>query len=56
MTTERFEYGEVAYRVRFIDLRYNYVARSTLLGGSVDLNRNLQVVAQRWGRRVQRGP
>ena len=56
MTTERFEYGQVAYRVRCIDLRYSYPGRTTLLGGSVDLNRNLQVVAQRWGRRLQRVP
>ena len=54
ITTERIEDRDVAYRVRFIDLRYSYVGRSTLLGGSVDLDRNLQVVAQRWGRRVQK--
>jgi len=54
ITIERIEDRDVAYRVRFIDLRYNYVGRSTLLGGSVDLDRNLQVVAQRWGRRVQK--
>lgn len=54
MTTERIEDRAVAYRVRFIDLRYSYVGRSTLLGGSVDLDRNLQIVTQRWGRRVQK--
>jgi len=56
LTTEPLEERDVAYRVRFIDLRYSYPGRSTLLGASVDLNWNLQVVAQRFGRRVQRAP
>lgn len=48
------EEGNVAYRVRFIDLRYSYPGRTTPLGASVDLNQDLQVVAQRFGRRLQR--
>jgi len=44
----------VAYRVRFIDLRYSYPGRTTPLGGAVDLDGNLQVVAQRFGRRLQK--
>ncbi|MGC2323449.1 MAG: metal-dependent hydrolase [Terriglobales bacterium] len=44
----------VAYRVRFVDLRYAYPGRTTPLGASVDLNQNLQVVAQRFGRRLQK--
>jgi inner membrane protein len=54
LTTEPVEEGGVAYRVRFIDLRYTYTGRSRLLGGSVDLDKNLRVVAERMGRRVQR--
>ena len=54
ITAEPLDEGNAAYRVRFIDLRYSYSGRSTLLGGSVDLNRNLQVVAQRLGRRAQK--
>jgi len=44
----------VSHIVRFIDLRYAYPGRTTPLGGSVDLNQNLEVVAQRLGRRVQK--
>ena len=44
----------VAYRVRFIDLRYSYPGRTTPLGATVDLSRNLQVVAQRFGSRLQK--
>jgi inner membrane protein len=55
-TATPLEEGNVAYRVRFIDLRYSYPGRTTPLGASVDLNRNLQVVAQRFGRRLQRTP
>jgi inner membrane protein len=51
---EPFEGPDVAYRVRFTDLRYSYPGRRSALGGAVDLNRNLQVVAERFGRRVQR--
>jgi inner membrane protein len=52
--TEPMEERDVAYRVRFIDLRYSYPGRRTPLGGSVDLNKNLQVVAQRFGWRLQK--
>jgi inner membrane protein len=46
---------DVAYRVRFIDLRYAFPERRMPpLGASVDLSKNLQVVAQRFGRRVER--
>jgi len=54
ITTEPLEERDVAYRVRFIDLRYRYPGRPTRLGASVDLNRSLQVVAQRFGRRLQK--
>ncbi len=53
-TTEPMEERDVAYRVRFIDLRYSYPGRRTPLGGSVDLDSNLRVVAQRFGRRLQK--
>ncbi len=57
ISSEPLQEGEAAYRVRFIDLRYKYPERrQTPLGASVDLNRNLQVVAQRFGRRQQRAP
>ncbi len=51
LITEPLEERDVAYRVRFIDLRYRYPGRQTPLGASVDLNKSLQVVAQRFGRR-----
>jgi inner membrane protein len=54
--TEPLEERDVAFRVRFVDLRYSYPGRRSPLGASVDLNRNLQVVAQRFGRRLQRVP
>jgi hypothetical protein len=41
-------------RVRFIDLRYSYPGRRAPLGGSVDLGKKLQVVAQRFGWRLQK--
>jgi len=47
---------DAAYRVRFIDLRYRYPGRSTALGAWVELNRNLEVVAERFGRRRQSAP
>ena len=56
VTAEPIEEPDAVYRVRFIDLRYSYPDRRTPLGGSVDLNRNLQVVARRLGRRLQRSP
>jgi len=56
LITEPIEERDVAYRVRFIDLRYRYPGRSTPLGASVDLNKSLQVVAQRFGRRQQPAP
>jgi inner membrane protein len=53
--TEAMEERDVAYQVRFIDLRYKYPERrQTPLGASVELNRGLQVVAQRFGRRLQK--
>lgn len=52
--TEPLEERDVAYRVRFVDLRYSYPGRSTPLGASVDLSKSLQVVAQRFGRRLQK--
>jgi inner membrane protein len=52
--TEPLEEHDVAYRVRFIDLRYSYPGRRTPLGASVDLSQSLQVVAQRFGRRLQK--
>lgn len=55
-STEPLEEGDVAYRVRFIDLRYSYPGHRSTLGATVDLNRNVQVVAQRFGRRSQRAP
>ncbi|MFZ3213337.1 MAG: metal-dependent hydrolase [Terriglobales bacterium] len=56
LITEPLGERDVAYRVRFIDLRYRYPGRQTPLGASVDLNKNLQVVAQRVGRRQQPAP
>jgi len=56
LITEPLEERDVAYRVRFIDLRYRYPGRSTPLGASVDLNQSLQVVGQRFGRRQQPAP
>jgi inner membrane protein len=54
--SEPLEEPHVGYRVRFVDLRYSYPGHRSTLGAVVDLNRNLQVVAQRFGRRVQRAP
>jgi len=54
VTATPVEEGDAAYRVRFIDLRYAYPGRTTPLGGTVELNRNLEVIAQRFGRRVQK--
>lgn len=52
---EKNEIGEPTYTVRFYDLRFDYPGRSTrVLHASVDLDRNLNVVLQRFGRRVQR--
>jgi inner membrane protein len=43
-----------AYVVRFLDLRYDYPERQTAsLRCAVELDRNLNVVAQLWGRRSQ---
>jgi len=56
LITEPLEERDVAYRVRFIDLRYLYPGRQTPLGGAVDLNKSLQVVGQRFGRRQQPAP
>jgi inner membrane protein len=45
----------VAWTVRFMDLRYAYPDRSRLpLSATVDLDRNLDVLAQRFGRREQK--
>ena len=52
--SEPMEEPDVAYRVRFIDLRYSYPGHRSTLGAAVYLNRNLQVLAQRFGRRFQR--
>jgi len=52
--SEPLEERDVAYRVRFVDLRYSYPGRSTPLGASVDLSKSRQVVAQRFGRRLQK--
>ncbi|HYN15076.1 MAG TPA: metal-dependent hydrolase [Terriglobales bacterium] len=52
--TEALEERDVAYRVRFLDLRYTYPGRQTPLRASVDLSKSLQVVAQRFGRRLQK--
>jgi inner membrane protein len=53
-STEPLQEADVGYRVRFIDLRYSYPERRLPpLSASVDVNRNLQVVAQRFGRRLQ---
>ena len=55
LTSEPLEERDVAYRVRFVDLRYRYPERrQSPLGASLDLNKDLQVVAQRFGRRLQR--
>ncbi len=49
------EESDVAYQVRFIDLRYAYPERRLPpLSASVDLSKDLQVVAQRFGRREQK--
>jgi inner membrane protein len=56
IVTEPLQEHDVAYRVRFIDLRYRYPGRQTPLGASVDLNESLQVVGQRFGRRQQPAP
>jgi inner membrane protein len=43
-----------AYIVRFMDLRYDYIDRPRApLRCQVELDRNLKVVAQRWGHRAQ---
>jgi inner membrane protein len=53
--TEPLEERDASYRVRFVDLRYRYPERrETPLGASVDLSKSLQVVAQRFGRRLQK--
>jgi len=52
--TSSVEGANVAYRVRFIDLRYAYPGRTTPLGATVELDRNLRVVGQYYGRRRQR--
>jgi inner membrane protein len=53
--TEPLEEPDVAYRVRFLDLRYSYPGRRQRpLGASVDLSRNLDIVAQRFGRSLQK--
>ena len=54
LITEPLAESDAAYRVRFIDLRYRYPGRQTPLGAWVDLNKSLQVVAQRFGRRVEK--
>ena len=51
LITEPLPEADAAYRVRFIDLRYRYPGRRTPLGAWVDLNKNLEVVAQRFNRR-----
>jgi len=56
LITEPLEEPDAAYRVRFIDLRYRYPGRATPLGAFVDLNKSLQVVAQRFGRRQPPAP
>jgi inner membrane protein len=55
MIAEPLEERDVAYRVRFLDLRYSYPGRQALTA-SVDLSPDLRVVAQRFGRRLQRPP
>lgn len=54
--SEPLEEPDVAFRVRFIDLRYSYPGRRSTLSASVDLDRHLRVVAQHFGRRLQRAP
>jgi len=51
LITEPLQEPDAAYRVRFIDLRYRYPGRRTPLGAWVDLNKNFEVVAQRFNRR-----
>ena len=53
--TEPLEERDAAWRVRFFDLRYTYPeTRASVLRASVDLDKNLHVVLQRFGRRVQK--
>ena len=55
IVTEPLPEHDVAYRVRFLDLRYSYPGRRpTRLGASVDLSNNLEVVGQRFGPRQQK--
>ena len=51
--TEQVDEGSVAYVVRFRDLRYAYPGRDTraTLGAMVFLDRDLQIVEQRFGMR-----
>jgi len=54
--TEPLESGERGYIVRFKDLRFDYPERRGVLSGSVELDRNLKVVAVDFGMRRQRSP
>jgi inner membrane protein len=55
--TEHVNDGPIAYVVRFRDLRYAYPGQSAraTLGGMVFLDRNLQVVEERFGMRNTSG-
>ena len=54
--TEPLENGERGYIVRFKDLRFDYPERRSVLSASVELDRNLTVVALDFGARRQRAP
>jgi inner membrane protein len=54
--TEPIESGEVAYIVRFQDLRFDYPGHRSALSARVELDRNLKVVAIDFGTRRQRAP
>lgn len=56
--TERLEFPQQGYMVRFKDLRYDYPGRTgrSPLGASVELDRNLNVVGETFGFRSRRAP
>jgi len=53
---EPVDNGQRGYIVRFKDLRFDYPERRSVLSASVELDRNLKVVALDFGTRRQRAP
>jgi len=54
--TEPLDPGHGGYIVRFKDLRFDYPERRSVLSASVELDRNLKVVAVDFGTRRERAP